>query len=308
MRLRVSACGGLFITDGQVIWDDYLDHRQFVLGTDTDEVMRWFLRWRDRDSVPERLRPARDDLLANDVLVAEGSQRNAQEQAVLHSWGRWGPATRAYHYSTRTTRGTRFLDAGVPADQLRPVDTFRDTERIPLPSVEQAQWRQRDLLELLRLRRDRRDFGRGPLPLASLGALLQASAVNSTELYAAVRDVEGLKPGVYHYDCRPHELALVGDAVPDADLVAACGDQPWVAGAALAVFYTSIVRDQDTPRAYRMLQLDAGHMNQALSLTATALGLRTTFTAAIRDELVEELIGCDPATEFAIGCALVGPG
>ncbi|HTI21057.1 MAG TPA: SagB/ThcOx family dehydrogenase [Kutzneria sp.] len=308
MRLRVSACGGVFIIDGQVVWDDYLDHRQFVLGTDTDEVMRWFLRWRDRDSVPERLRPARDALLANDVLVAEGSQRDAQEQAVLHAWGRWGPVTRAYHYSTRTTRDTHFLDPDGPVDRLRSVDTFHDTERIPLPSAEHAQWRHRDLLDVLRHRHDRRDFGRGPLPLASLGALLQASAVNSTELYAAVRDVDGLRPGVYHYDCRPHELALVGDAVPDDDLIAACGDQSWVAGAALAVFYTSIVRDQDTPRAYRMLQLDAGHMNQTLSLTATALGLRTTFTATIRDELVEELIGCDPATEFAIGCALVGTG
>jgi len=306
MRLRVSACGGVFITDGQVVWDDYLEHRQFVLGTDTDEAMRWFLRWRDRDSVPERLRPVRDALLANDVLVAEGSQRDAQEQAVLHAWDRWGPVTRAYHYSTRTTRDTRF-DTDPSVDRLRSVDTFRDAERVSLPSAEQAQWRHRDVLDVLRFRHDRRDFGHGPLPLAALGALLQASAVNSTELYAAVRDVEGLKPGVYHYDCRPHELALVGDAVPDADLVAACGDQAWVAGAALAVFYTSIVHDHDTPRAYRMLQLDAGHMNQTLSLTATALGLRSTFTAAIRDELVEELIGCDPATEFAIGCTLVGP-
>lgn len=306
MRLRISACGGVFIIDGQVIWDDYLDHRQLALGTDTDEVMRWFLRWRDRDSVPERLRPARDALLANDVLVAEGSQRDAQEQAVLHAWGQWGPVARAYHYSTRTTRGTRFPGADRPADRLDPVSTFPDTERIPLPAAEAAQWRNRDLLEVLQLRRDHRDFGPGPLPLASLGALLQVSAANSTELYPAVRDVEGLKPGVYHYDCRTHELALVGDAVADADLVAACGDQHWVAGAGLAVFYTSIVRNQDTPRAYRVLQLDAGHVNQTLSLTATALGLRTTFTAAIRDELVEELIGCDPATEFAIGCAVVG--
>jgi SagB-type dehydrogenase family enzyme len=226
---------------------------------------------------------------------------------VLHTWGAWGPITRAYHYSTRTTRDTRFLEPGVPVEQLRAVDTFRDAERIQLPSAEQAQWRHRDLLDVLRNRHERRDFGPGPLPLAALGALLQASAVTSTELYAAVRDVEGLKPGVYHYDCRPHELALVGDPVPDADLVAACGDQPWVAGAALAVFYTSTVRDQEMPRAYRVLQLDAGRMNQTLSLTATALGLRTAFTAMIRDELVEELIGCDPATEFAIGCALVGP-
>src|SRR3954465_13048062 len=127
MRLRVSACGGGFTGEGAVVWDDYLDQRQFVLGTDTEEVMRWFLRWRDRDSLPERLRPARDALLANDVLVAEGSQRDAQEQAVLHAWGRWGPVTRAYHYSTRTTRDTRFLDAPVPVDRLEPVSTLRDT-------------------------------------------------------------------------------------------------------------------------------------------------------------------------------------
>ncbi|GAA3432906.1 SagB/ThcOx family dehydrogenase [Kutzneria kofuensis] len=303
MRLRISACGGVFAVDGQVVWDDYLDHRQVVLGTDTDEVLRWFIRWRDRDSVPERHRAVVEALLANDVLVAEGSQRDAQEQAVLHAWGSWGPVARAYHYSTRTTRGTRFP---TPDEPTEPLSAFPDTERIPLPSAEQAQWQHRDLLDVLHLRRDHREFGGGPVPLTALGALLQVSAVNSTELYPAIRDVEGVKPGVYHYDSRRHELALVGDAVSDAELVAACGDQPWVTGAGLAVFYTSVVRDQDSPRAYRMLQLDAGHTNQTLSLAATALGLRTTFTAAIRDELVEELIGCDPATELAIGCAIVG--
>lgn len=304
MRLRVSACGAVFVVDGQVVWDDYLDHRQFVLGDDADVAMRWFLRWRDRDSVPERHRHVVAALLANDVLVAEGSQRDAHEQAVLHTWGRWGPIARAYHYSTRTTRGSHF-----PAESdhgPEPVGTFRDTERIPLPTTEQAQWRQRDLLDVLRHSRSHREFGAAPVPLAALGALLQVSTGHATELYPVVRDVSGLDPGVYHYDGRTHELALVGDLVGDAELVAACGDQHWVADAGLVVFYTSVLWRHDSPRGYRTLQLNAGHLNQTLSLAATGLGLRTAFTTAIRDELVEELIGCDPSTELAIGGAVVG--
>lgn len=300
MRLRVSACGGAFAVDGQVVWEDYLDHRQFVLGTDHDEVLRWFLRWRDRDSVPDRHRRVVTALLVNDVLVAEGSQRDAQEQAVLHAWGRWGPIARAYHYSTRTPRDTRFPTA---IDRPR-ASTFPDAERIPLPAAEEAQWRQRDLLDLLRA--ERPEPGGHPVPLAALGALLQLSAVRpTTELYPAIRDVAGLDPGVYHYDARTHAVAVVGDPVGDAELVAACGDHDLVTDAGLVVFYTSLVHNGDSPRAYRVLQLDAGHVDQTLSLAATALGLRASFTAAIRDELVEELIGCDPATELAIGCAVI---
>ncbi|MFI9385826.1 SagB/ThcOx family dehydrogenase [Kutzneria sp. NPDC052558] len=304
MRLRVSACGAAFVADGQVVWEDYLDQRQFVLGDEADVVMRWFLRWRDRDSVPERHRPILTALLANDVLVAEGSQRDAQERAVLHAWGRWGPIARAYHFATRTTRGSRFPVGA--AEGRKPVDTFRDTERIALPSAEQAQWRHRDLLDVLRQNRHHREFGPDPVPLASLGALLQVTTEHATELYPVVQNVEGLKPGVYHYDGGAHELAMVGDPVSAGDLVAACGDQIWAADAGLVVFYTSVLWRHDSPRGYRTLQLDAGHRNHALSLAATGLGLRTAFTTSIRDELVEELIGCDPATELAIGGAVVG--
>jgi len=304
MRLRVSACGAAFAVDGQVVWDDYLDHRQFVLGDEADVVMRWFLRWRDRDSVPERHRHTLAALLANDVLVAEGSQRDAQERAVLHAWGRWGPIARAYHFATRTTRGSRFPAESVEGPE--PVGAFPDTERISLPSAEQAQWRHRDLLDVLRQTQSHREFGPDPVPLASLGALLQVSSEHATELYPVVQNVEGLKPGVYHYDGRTHELAMVGDCVSETDLVAACGDQAWAADAGLVVFYTSVLWRHDSPRGYRTLQLDAGHRNQTLSLAATGLGLRTAFTTSIRDELVEELIGCDPTTELAIGGAVVG--
>ena len=38
----------------------------------------------------------------------------------------------------------------------------------------------------------------------------------------------------------------------------------------------------------------------------TALGLGMTFTSAVRDELVEHLLGIDPAGELVMGCAVIG--
>jgi nitroreductase len=38
----------------------------------------------------------------------------------------------------------------------------------------------------------------------------------------------------------------------------------------------------------------------------SALGLDATFTAALRDEAVEEILACDLSTELVMGCAVVG--
>jgi SagB-type dehydrogenase family enzyme len=63
-----------------------------------------------------------------------------------------------------------------------------------------------------------------------------------------------------------------------------------------------------TPRTYRMLHLDVGHLSQTFYLLASALGLGMTFTAAIRDERLEDLLGIDAAQELVMGCSVVGAG
>jgi hypothetical protein len=55
-----------------------------------------------------------------------------------------------------------------------------------------------------------------------------------------------------------------------------------------------------------MLHLDAGHLSQTVYLLAAALGLGATFTAAMRDETVEDLLGIDAADELVMGCSVIG--
>jgi SagB-type dehydrogenase family enzyme len=284
--------------------------------------------------VVEQLRDAQ-------ILVVEGSPRAAREAAITRSWGEWGPIGRAFHYATRTDRGTPFLDATEHGASLRaalpqhpppPATAERGTGgRLPLPRRDQASWHHRDLIDVLYRRRSSRLFGSEPVPLPAVGALLETTASivaldeetqtvhktspsgggrHPTELYLLVRNVAELPPGIYHYRSGDHELAYVNEPPSDSALVAACADQAWVLQSGLVVFFTSVLArttwKYQRPRSYRVLNLDVGHLGQTLALTATALGLHSTFTAALRDELVEQQLGCDPATELVLGCAVIG--
>jgi SagB-type dehydrogenase family enzyme len=349
-RLRVSHCGVWSWHAGRLIWDDYLDHRQFELPHGAERVLAWFAHWREAESVrgldatpgdTDRYVSLSEALLAANLLVREGSPRQAREDAVLRSWSAWGPLARAFHYGTRTRMSDRFLD---PDQQSAAFDAKHavtppppavsgapEAALIALPAATDGIFRHRDLLDVLRRRRSRRTFGTDPLPLAVLGALLQVGAGvvridertatvfkaspsgggrHPTELYVHVRQVSGLRPGVYRYDALRHALERIGEPPPTAELVAATGDQQWVADASVVLCYTcAFARNAwkyESPRSYRVLLLDVGHLSQTLWLTATALGLHSTFTAALRDELVERHLHIDPATELVIGCTAIG--
>jgi SagB-type dehydrogenase family enzyme len=350
--VRVSACGVWCWQAGRVIWDDYLDHRQFVLVEGAERLLSWFAEWRDGQSIRslgdatfnsaayERIT---DTLLGGDILIQEGSARHARETAVLFSWSAWGPLARAFHYATRTDAEARFLDPGQQRQQFEerqattkpPLAVIEAAlaQRIALPPASDEIFLRRDVLEVLRRRRSRRHFGAGPLPLAAFGALLEVGAGitgfdettatvfkvspsgggrHPTEVYAYVRNVAGLEPSVYRYDASEHAVIRVGELPTAEDVIAACGDQRWIGDAPVVLCYTSAFGRNawkyDSPRSYRVLLLDVGHLSQTLSIVATALDLNATFTAALRDELIEQHLHIDSATELVMGCMAVGPG
>jgi SagB-type dehydrogenase family enzyme len=351
----MSACGVLAWNDGHLVWDDYLDHRDFALAEGAERVVRHFVDWGELESV-RRLGPAPVDgdrflriareLLDSDILVARDSERERRERDILAAWGTWGPATRAFHFSTRSHAGTRYATAA-EMDELLNAKFAEDppppallsvpgTRRVPLPVADAAPWHHRDLLEVLRRRRSEREFGDSHLSLAALGALLRTAAAplpdssgrlvqpgeslyktspsggarHPTELYVYAQRVAGLEPGIYHYAAGAHALEEQGRQRTPGELVTACGGQEWVAGANAIIFYTSVIaRNQwkyPIPRTYRILMMDVGHLSQTVYLLATALGLRITFTAALRDEMVEQLVGCDPAHQIVVGASVLG--
>lgn len=294
----------------------------------------------------ERLYQLAEKLFAADLLVCADSVRGRREAAIVDSWGTWGVLPRAFHFGTRSSRTAAFTSPQESLPGFRwkvlampPPPAFRsfaDRPRLPLPAVDTGTLEKAPLLETLQRRRSDRVFGAEPVQLADAATLLRIAAGpvaadganapdvyqtvyktspsgggrHPTDLYVYARAVEGVAPGVYHYDAGGAALERIGGPVPAEDLVRACGDQPWVADAGMLIFYTSVIaRNQwkySSARSYRILLLDVGHLNQTVYLVATALGLKMTFSAAIRDEVVEDMVGCDPATEFAVGVAVVG--
>ncbi|MBM4275441.1 MAG: SagB/ThcOx family dehydrogenase [Deltaproteobacteria bacterium] len=189
-------------------------------------------------------------------------------------------------------------------------------------------WRPADLWDCLRRRRSQRQYQARPLRLEELATLLwatqgvtlksrnyllrtapSAGALYPVETYVAVHRVEGLEPGIWHFEIPDFELALIreGDArkaLTDAGLF-----QSFLGTAAAVFIWTAVLnraRWKYRERAIRYLFLDAGHICQNLMLAATALGLGSCPVGAFFDGEVEEFLGVDGLEEVALYLASVG--
>ena len=191
-----------------------------------------------------------------------------------------------------------------------------------------------DLSRALIARRTWRHFSRRPLGIDSLATLLgltwgvrewrtvrgqgrvvlktspSAGARHPIEAYILALRVKDLDSGLYHYAADRHRLErLTGRASPGR-AVRYCAGQTWYARAAALVIMTAVfAREQwryASPRAYRAVLLDAGHLCQTFCLVATALGLAPFCTMALADSLIESDLGIDGVTESAMYITGVG--
>ena len=285
-------------------------------------------------AVAERLRTA-------DVLITWKSERHRVEDANQDAWHRWGRLAALFHNETRNLRDQPFITFDADQERLRdrldhepppPIShELPASYRVPLAPADPSLLARTDFLDVLTHRRSTRDLSGAPVPFESVSALLRwaggitdldeptqtafktspsGGGRHPTELYLHAHAVTGLRPGLYHLNTRRDELELVGPPQPADVLVRLLGDQGWVAGSGCLVFFTSVLARStwkySTPRTYRMLHLDVGHLSQTVYLLAAALGLATTFTAAIQDERLEDLLGIDGTGELVMGCSVVG--
>jgi SagB-type dehydrogenase family enzyme len=294
----------------------------------------------------ERLVRAAAALLGRNLLVAEGSDRHGTEQAIEREWADWGQPAQAFYFATRSHRDAPYIALAEDTARLAaklvtdpppaPFRRFPDAPLVALPPAEQSLLAGCDLIDVLHRRRSHRVFGRTDLDLVALATLLKLAAGplphvdgrvaaesgsvfktspsggarHPTETYVYALRVRGVEPGIYHYAADAHVLEDLGRVVTPSFLVDAWGDQEWVADAGAVLVYTSVrarsAWKYSMGRALRALLLDVGHLSQTVYLLATALGMRVTFTAALRDESVEELLGCDPVEEIVLGTSVLG--
>lgn len=234
-------------------------------------------------------------------------------------------------------QGTRY-DPGQPAQTpgYPAPDTDRNTfPRAPLfPLPDMPPQDGPPLWRTLGQRRSLRCYGQAALDIESLSRLLwaaqgvtgrmgrwrlraspSAGALHPCETYVAALRVEGLAPGVYHYEVYEHALALLSVAGDGADGLgqrlaeAACG-QAMCAEAPVTFIWTAVIARcgaKYRQRAFRYVYLDAGHVAQNVALAAAGLGLGSCQIGAFFDGEVAAIAGVDGRAEFPVYMTTVGP-
>jgi putative peptide maturation dehydrogenase len=130
------------------------------------------------------------------------------------------------------------------------------------------------------------------------------------EAYVLAQRVDGLAPGLYHYQCQAHALEPLGPLPERAALELVAG-QHWFADAPVllllaARFQRNFWKYREHAKAWKVIQLDAGHLSQLLYLSATELGYGAFVTAAINDGRAEELFGLDGLSSGAVAACGFG--
>jgi hypothetical protein len=266
-RLRISSCGALLWRADQLVWHDTLAHRRFALGEDADIVLRCFTTWQPLSHVRKR---ARDEDHAQFLVNI--------------------------------------------AERLRAANVLitRESERHRVEDANEAAWRR---------------WGR-------LAALFHTDTRNLRDqrFLTGALDQQRLRQRLDHEPpppvCRevptPHRVALAEAELASwarSDFLDVLSHRrssrrfsgepvPFEAISGCVVFFTCVLARSmwkySTPRTYRMLHLDVGHLSQTVYLLAAALGLGVTFIAAIQDEKLEDLLGIDATQELVMGCSVIG--
>lgn len=270
------------------------------------------------------------------ILIEEGSGDAARKEAA-NSW-HWGAPARFYHFGTRDAmmpleKAARKTYAESLFKEPQPpiYKTYPRTPRIPFPPV---QIPERSLREVLGKRRSVREFSDKPLSLRQFAILLYAvwgeqgkieappfgellkktspsgGARHPIEVYPIVSNIEGVNPGVYHYNVKDHSLELLHQGPERSEILSISSKQEWASQAPVcflmsAVFGRTMWKYRHA-KGLQTIYLDCGHLSMSLYLVATALDLGVCFTDAISHSRADKLIGLDGIQEAVISLSAVG--
>ncbi|MEW5733881.1 MAG: SagB/ThcOx family dehydrogenase [Thermodesulfobacteriota bacterium] len=231
----------------------------------------------------------------------------------------------------RFQRETRYVRGRLPGGGLdfsrrpEPFKQYPDAPRTPLAAPKTGE---PPLSALLLRRRSIRRFSSRPLAFSQLSTLLwaaagireiasghafrtapSAGALYPIETYIAVKNVEGLEAGLYHYFAPAHCVERLEAGDFSRAVAAAALDQRMCLSAACTFLFSAVFfrsKWKYRQRAYRYIYIDAGHMAQNLALAAVSLDLGTCAIGAIYDDEADALLDLDPESESVIYMTAAG--
>jgi SagB-type dehydrogenase family enzyme len=219
-------------------------------------------------------------------------------------------------------------EAGTGSPFVQKTKSYSEAARIEMPPTTTGQTDQ-----FAMDRRSTRAFRDTPLPFQTLASLLRSSystlgpdrldsgqnylrrpvpsagGLYPLEIYALVRNVEGLAKGIYHYNSIGDDLEVVADgawegAAKEAFLTWSFVEKAPVILCIGAVFERTL--SKYGPRGYRYILLEAGHVAQNLCLVAGELGLGSLCLGGFRDGVLNNLLLLDGLQEAAVYSVAAG--
>jgi len=327
------------------VFENYLTRVSIEADEMTFHILDFFSKWKKPESLcahfPQYTRSsvlnAIKQLTSHTLLVEKGSPEVKKETLLLKTWSRWLPEG-SFHFATKNPH---FIPQKARMEVLRrqlpttPQPAFfkeyKGSSRVKLPTTAEVDG---EFVRVLKSRRTHRIFSPGAITLEDVSQILaltwgvqghvfsklfgrlplktspSGGARHPGEVYVAAMDVEGLRPGLYHYHPVHHHLSVIHQGPMRKKALQYCVGQKHTGEAAVlflmtAVFPRSMYKYHQA-RAYRVVTLDAGHLCQTFCLVATWLGLAPFSTAALKDTLIEKDLGLDGITESVLYVAGAG--
>jgi len=188
-----------------------------------------------------------------------------------------------------------------------------------------------NFLEVVNRRKSHRVYTDGEIPLTLLSYLLWCSqgvksvrgrsyatlrtvpsggARHPFECYMAVRRVEGLQAGLYHYLPMSHQIEYLGcpDDLESFITESLCG-QNWAAKAGVIFYYSCVFYRAEWRYgawAHAPILMDSGHVTENLYLAATSVGLGGCAIAAVDPDAANKAFGLDGEDETVFYAMPVG--
>ncbi|MCD6234853.1 MAG: SagB/ThcOx family dehydrogenase [Candidatus Marinimicrobia bacterium] len=219
---------------------------------------------------------------------------------------------------------------GKPAPPLQK-PTADVIQCVNLPPVEMLDIGIMPLRDAIYRRASRRHFEDKALTLEELSFLLWATAGfrgirkegeaafrmvpsggcrHPLETYLAVKNVDGLTPGLYLYQPLNHDMCYLRP-IPNytRQVKEACLGKEFCAEAPVLFIWTAIPYRTEWrfgPVSPKLIAQDSGHVCQNLYLAAESIRCGTCAIGAYHQHKIDELVGVDGVEEFVIYMAPVG--
>ena len=340
MKYKVSRSLLINKTDDSFVGFDLMNQSAFQVNPEIFKILSLLDDWRSIDeikqSLPEFETSDIDECISElseiGAVLRYQSNSHVSEERLYEKW-QWGLPSIALHLSTRN------LDFLSPDESERLQKKKANEKCQPELSLKNCAEKQitlpngsSQILELMAKRRSVREVQNQNISINALvdclfaGCGIIGEAVNCTgklplkmtpsgggrnpyEAYAFIKNVEGIKTGIYHYSGTQHSLQEVEcEHLPKASEL--LGGQDWADQMSVTIilvanFERTMWKYSDN-NAYRVVLIEAGHIAQNILLAATSHGLVGCPTAALSHSAIETVLGIEDPTISPIYAVTIG--